>query len=91
MLTQVQCSVAKGNSSTVTADFDLLVRSLGGVFRPKGLEIAVRAGGSQSQIIDFRPYLIIPKNSDIELTCLSNTNDTSASGYFAGMLASVAA
>lgn len=87
IISQIQASCGKNNSSTVNVDCDVEVRQLGGVFLPEGLEFSTRAGGSQSIVIDFRPYLVIPPNSDVRLVATSNTANATVSGYISGALA----
>lgn len=91
-ITQVYASLEKGSASTVTADIELehrVVSTSSKVFRPIGMEMTLRAGGSQQALIQFNPYVVIPANSDVRMVAVSNTNDTAISGHFNGVLASV--
>lgn len=86
VMTKVEASVQKGNSSTVAVDIDIEVRRLGGVWRPLGLEISLRAGSESAYTEMLMPYAIIPANSDIRMVATSNTNDTTVSGRMSGQL-----
>ena len=87
-ISRINASVEKGNSATVTADIELETRDVanGGVWLPVGLELSLRAGATQTEVIELRPYVIIPKNHDVRLIAVSNTNDTQVSASFAGPL-----
>lgn len=89
LITQIAAGGAKGNANTVSGNVDVAVRTDGGPWRPLGLELVLRAGGDQKAFAHFAPYLIVPKNSDVRLEVISNTNDSEFSGFIHGMLAKV--
>ncbi|MEK9723556.1 MAG: hypothetical protein VW405_08730 [Rhodospirillaceae bacterium] len=90
-ITGLQASCEKGNSATVTVDLEIEVRTIGGVWRPTGQEISLRTGAQSSVFIQFLPYIVVPKNSDVRLVATSNTNDTAVAGRISGFLAKVVA
>jgi len=67
------------------ADVALEVRPVGGVFR----EVEdVTASNNAAGILQFAPYLIIPKNSDVRLVAVADGAGTEVSGSTQGFLAS---
>lgn len=85
-ITSAYVGLARGGAS-VNADLYVEVRLPNGVFRP--LYQGVVFGGSNSHPFQFRPYLIVPKNSDIRMTVVSNAANAEAMGWFQGMFATV--
>jgi len=81
-------NLTKGNSSTVSGDFDIEVRRLGGVFRQAGLEVDVRSG-LPTLVTHFSPLIIVPSNADVRMVVTTNTNDGAAAGRLSGFLAEV--
>jgi hypothetical protein len=79
--------VAGGPSSKTAAlvEFDLQIRLPGKVFRTQ-FEFAT-SGNSLN--IQFSPYLIVPKNSDVRMRAKSNTNNTECFCSFNVILATV--
>jgi len=65
----------------------LEVRQAGGVFVNK-VDIATTTGGG-GRVHEFKPYLIVPKNSDIRLRAVADGANTDISGGFQGVLAAV--
>jgi len=65
----------------------LEVRLAGMVFRNK-VDIAVTTGGG-GRNHNFKPYLVVPKNSDIRLRATADGASTDISGGFQGVLAVV--
>jgi hypothetical protein len=68
------------------ADVELQLRLVGGVFRTLDI-VAISAGAGS--IEDQRPYLIIPKNSDVRLVAVGSNDSIEVAGSIHGMLASV--
>jgi hypothetical protein len=89
LITGVYCSIGKDGANTVTADFDIEVRQLGGVFRPVGTEISLRTTSTPTIQIVFEPHIIVRPNSDVRMVALSNSNDTRVAGRIRGVLASI--
>ena len=75
----------------MTADFDIEVKELGGVWRPLGLELIARTSGDQKEIIRFEPYLIVPPNSDVRMVVVTNAADTVCTAVISGTLALIEA
>lgn len=73
-------------TSNVYAEVEIQVRLNGKVFRPICQPIAVGAGDSRE--FSFKPYLIVPKNSDVRLVAIGSAS-CSVSGGMQGYLASV--
>lgn len=68
------------------ADVSLEVRLQGKVFR----QVAnVSCSNNHAGMIEFKPYLIIPKNSDVRLRALASSSNTSVTGVIEGVLAIV--
>lgn len=66
------------------ADVRLEIRRLGNVFR----EVEdVTASNSNAGILEFKPYLIIPANSDVRLVAVADGAATEISGSIQGFLA----
>lgn len=84
-LTQFYGNVLKKQSASV--DFQLQVRLPGKVFRT----ILNRGAGTDGSDFDMqlRPFLIIPKNSDIRIVATSDTAGTDVQAGFNGLLAEV--
>jgi hypothetical protein len=89
ILTRAKLSGLRGNSATAAAEGDIEVSTNGAPFRPIGLELSVRSGGDQNEIVEFNPYIVVPKNSDIRIVVEANAADLKVSGYFSGVLAVV--
>lgn len=80
-------AINKDAANTVTADFDIEVRELGGVWRPLGLELIARTSGDQKESIKFEPNYIVPPNSDVRMVVTSNAADTVCTAVIRGTLA----
>lgn len=87
IVTQVYAAGGRGNSS-VSFDWYLQRRLLGGLFLP--MFTAFMPSALNTQQIQLRPYLIVPKNSDIRMTVISSTDNSKFRGFFSGILATVA-
>lgn len=70
--------------TTTIAEIRLDVREKGGVFRTRDY-ISTREGSNQPN--KFRPYLIIPPNSDVRLTAVSTGANDEIVGHIEGVLA----
>jgi hypothetical protein len=79
-------SVRKQTAASV--DFTLQVRPPGSMFRGVA-EITLNSTGSGFADIDFRPYVIIPKNYDIRIVVESDTNNAQVTGALQGYIAEV--
>jgi hypothetical protein len=75
------------NKQAASVDFYLEVRTAGKVFRQGAAVSASSTGGSWE--IELDPCLIIPKNSDIRITCETSTLGAVVFGSFKGYLAKV--
>lgn len=70
--------------TSATADVELQVRKIGGVFRPvEDVTCSEAAPG----IFEFNPYLIIPANADVRLQAWASASNTSVTGSIQGHLA----
>ena len=81
-------SVRRANTAVI--DFIFEVRLPGGTFRPVSALTLNTAGAGFAQI-DFKPYVIVPKNSDLRVVAISSTNNVQADASFQGYLAAVQA
>ncbi len=82
-LTNFYASV--GQKTAATVDFYLQVALKDKVFRNQFIYDAASTGGIINY--DFRPFVIIPPNSDVRIMALSSANDTSCDAGFNGLLA----
>jgi len=80
------CSVDRKTAATV--DFEMQIRRPGSVFRPVA-RLALDSQAQTSQQIQFYPYAIIPKNSDIRIVAVSSAAGTEVSAQFQGFIAEV--
>jgi hypothetical protein len=89
IITEIYAGLARSGPANVNADIEVEYKQVGGVWRPLGFEINL----SQSVLPAFHdtmlPYLVIPKNSDARMVAISDTANSSLSGYISGYLASV--
>lgn len=85
IITQMIVSVNKAQSRAV--DFRLQIRQAGKVFRT----VALLSGHSNSgtNVIDFNPALIAPKNSDVRVNAVSSGSSTEVSAILNGVLATI--
>lgn len=86
LITSLASSVSRNNTANV--DLELQVRQLGKAFRPQ-FEWTMRTTGETSFIFEFRPFLIVPKNSDVRINCTASANDTTVLAQFNSLLALV--
>lgn len=82
--------VAVDKKTTASVDFEMQVRTPGGVFRPIS-RVALNSSAQTTQQIEFYPYKIIRKNSDIRVVAISSNTNTAVSASFMGFLAGVQA
>jgi hypothetical protein len=69
------------------ATIRLRARILANVFRTVAPKIHLDADGASQITVNFKPYLIIPKNSDVELTIEGSASAIQVSGGINGYLA----
>ena len=79
---------AVNKKQTAVADFEIQVRSPGGVFRPQA-RVSAASDGSNLAKVDFRPFLVVPKNSDVRVTAAANAAGVEVNASFQCVLASV--
>lgn len=87
IITEWGASINK--KTTASADVRLQIREPGGVFRSKFAPMSLSTAGQSNIEINVRPYLIVPKNSDIRATAIASTTAVSVSAWFSGYLAKV--
>lgn len=87
IITRVASGLSRGGGATVNADIDVEVRQQGGVWRPLGLELALRTASLPFKSIELKPYRIVPPNSDVRLIGVSDTANTTLQGSISGWLA----
>ena len=68
-------------TSTANVDMELQIRPVGEAFRP-AYEDSLRSTGGNRFSIDFRPYIIAPKNSDIRVVAASSANNTTVAASY---------
>lgn len=74
--------------AAVSVDVQLQVREFNGVFREQ-FPIPVRSDGQPFRPHELRPFLVIPKNSDVRVTCISSANDVSVIANFNTLYATI--
>lgn len=72
--------------AAANADIELQIRLPGGVFRPRE---EVTASNAHNGVFLFKPYLIVPPNSDIRLVAVADGANTDISGSIQGYLANI--
>jgi hypothetical protein len=72
-----------------SADFVMEIRQVGGVFRPAGGRVSLNSAGQSTAQIQFTPYVIAPKNSDIRIRAVSSAAGTEVDASFQCFLAKV--
>lgn len=87
IITEWGASINKKTSAS--ADIRLQIREPGGVFRSKFPPMSISTSGKSDFAIEVKPYLIVPKNSDIRATAIASTTGVSVSAWFGGYLAKV--
>ena len=75
------------NKQAANVDFYLEFKQAGKVFREGAAVSASSTGGSW--VVDLDPAIVIPKNSDIRITCEASANGAVVFGSFKGYLAKV--
>lgn len=86
IITSLWCSVEK--KTTAVVDFVLEIRQPGGVFRPRTW-MTLNTAAQTSQQIDFKPYVIVPKNADVRVRATASTTSVGVNAAFNGYLAKV--
>lgn len=86
IITQLYVAGSRGNSN-VKLDYAIEVKEPGQVFRPR-FEGSLTASKA-SELIDLKPYVLVPKNSDVRLVVTSDTDNSTVIGWFNGVLAQV--
>lgn len=74
------------DKTSAFADVEIQVRQSGGVFRQ--IE-DVACSSSSNGVFDFKPYFIIPPNSDVRLVAVADGANTDISGSIQGYLAEI--
>ncbi len=82
LITNFHGSVNKKTTGIV--DFRLQIRRSGKVFRDVVLGSSASTGGNLD--LEFKPYIIAPKNSDIRITGTGSTTNIAASAWINGLL-----
>lgn len=80
--------VAVGKKTAATVDFDLEIKKAGQLFLPK-FQTTLATTGSNSENIEFRPYLIVPKNADVRIRAVASTTGVEADANFEGVICEV--
>jgi len=86
IVTGVIFSVGKKTSATV--DFNMEVRSAGGLFLP-ALQISLATTGQNSLYLPAKPHFIAPKNCDVRVRALASTTNVEADALFMGVLCEI--
>jgi len=86
ILTYASAGLIRSAGANASVDVDIEVRELGGVWRPLGLEISLSKTGTAFIRYEFKPYFIIPPNSDIRMVATSDTDNTTVQGSIGGVL-----
>lgn len=86
LITEIYGAVNKKTAGVV--DIRLKVREQGGVFRTQYVS-SIATTGQNFFSLEFKPYLIIPKNADIIMTATSSADNVSVSAGFNAFLAKV--
>lgn len=87
-INQLSVGISRDGGVSVGVDVDLYIKKLGGVFRPAGLDMHLRTATSSNQFYNLRPGIIVPSNADVEQICVSDTDNTTVSGFMNGPLLS---
>ena len=74
--------------TAANADFRLKIRLPGKLFRTQW-EIPLQSAANASTWFDFRPFIIVPKNSDVIITAKTSTNNVSVSAGFNALICKV--
>lgn len=69
-----------------TADCELQVRKVGGVFLPKA-RLTVSSTGTSTFSERFEPYIIAPSNSDVRIVAAAGSSGVEVSAHISGWLA----
>ena len=89
IVTGFYAAIQKTSGSSTEAIVRLRHRVLGNVLRTQAPKIFLSSDGTLYENITFDPFLIIPKNSDVELTIEAGASGTQVSAGINGYLAKV--
>ena len=89
LVTSCYAALNRAVGSGVNADVEIEFRQLGGVWLPLGVEMQLRTAADHQSFHAFDPCLIVPKNSDVRMVAISDTDNSVVSGYIRGHLALV--
>lgn len=82
---------ALNKKTAATVDLVIEVRQPGGAFRPASGRISLKTDGTTTRDIAFKPYVIVPKNSDMRIRAIASTTGVEVDASFQGYLAAVQA
>ena len=80
---------AGGSAAYVTVRIEIRDVANGGVWRPLGNDIVLAVGSTSPPTVEFKPYLIVPKNHDIRARAKCDANSASVTAEISGYLAKV--
>lgn len=89
IVSKLHAGVTRTTGANAKVDVDLEFKKIGGVWRSMGVEAVLNQANESSLVEIFQPFLIVPKNSDVRMVATSDTNDTTLTGRFSGILAQV--
>lgn len=89
IITSIGLSITRNNTQTTRLTAELEYKTLGGVWRPLGVNIILNTDTESYNAEQLKPYFVVPKNSDVRLTCQSSRADTEVTGWIDGYLAKV--
>jgi hypothetical protein len=87
-ITEMAAAVSRGGA-TAKVDAQIEVKEYGGVWRPVGPELELDTSSLLFSKMEFEPYIIVPKNSDVRMVATSTANGTFVTAFFNGILASI--
>jgi len=88
LITEIYGSINRKQSGGF-ANIRLKIREPGGVFKTK-FKVGVATDGAGVFSVEFRPFLIVPKNYDVIMTADASVTGTAISAGFNALLATVA-
>lgn len=74
------------SKTAASAEISLEIRRSGKVFR---VVARISASNAHNGVYEFKPYLIVPPNSDVRLVAIADGANTDVSGTIEGVLASI--
>jgi hypothetical protein len=87
IVTEILGSLERGSGGSAAADLDVECRKVGGVWRPMGLQIELHHSAEPNFEETFKPYRIIPPNTDVRMVATSDSANTQIAGHINGSLA----